>query len=413
MKRNLRDEFGQEEYNGGLENGQRTGHGRMRTPLYTYDGNWFENKRHGEGTADYTNGDIYKGTWLKDKMNGTGTFIKQRFLGKFSEKYVGDFVDDRKEGKGCQELLNGLVYQGSFLNDKFHGNGSLMDKNSSYIYNGGFVNGKKECSNGSETYKGGETYQGEFSNGMKHGIGVYKTKTDYIYHGNWRFGVRQGFGVEYNHPSIDVNQSEQYQFKASSILSDIKANVEKAIPPSYLYVNSHMQKRYIYEGEFWNGVWHGHGKLVEENQNYYVGGFIYGKKHGIGYTFTKEEEHWSLDLWSNGQVIESFETGQKTEPLVWSGYQEVLERGGMFEDKEFVLDPSEFAKEYRGSSEEAAKYYMLTTENLQKRGIDTSGIQCPSLAEIYPEYEFKILPVTFLNALEELSRWCRYGKDQG
>ena len=35
-----------------------------------YRGNWQDNKRNGHGKCEYVNGDIFDGEWINDKPNG-------------------------------------------------------------------------------------------------------------------------------------------------------------------------------------------------------------------------------------------------------------------------------------------------------------------------------------------------------
>ena len=55
-----------------------------------YIGNTKNNKKDGQGTIEYKNGDIYE----------------------------GNFKDDKKEGKGIYYYKSGAKYEGEFHNDK-------------------------------------------------------------------------------------------------------------------------------------------------------------------------------------------------------------------------------------------------------------------------------------------------------
>jgi hypothetical protein len=39
-----------------------------------YDGMWYQDYQHGEGTMYYHNGDLYVGHWVNDKREGEGTY---------------------------------------------------------------------------------------------------------------------------------------------------------------------------------------------------------------------------------------------------------------------------------------------------------------------------------------------------
>jgi len=58
-----------------------------------YDGEWVDNKRHGQGTYYYAKGNKYIGSWLDGKRNGRGTFMFAN-----GDQYVGDFQNSAFHG---------------------------------------------------------------------------------------------------------------------------------------------------------------------------------------------------------------------------------------------------------------------------------------------------------------------------
>ena len=42
--------------------------------MYSYIGEWSQNKRHGNGTYTYKNGDAYTGQWEQDVKQGQGVY---------------------------------------------------------------------------------------------------------------------------------------------------------------------------------------------------------------------------------------------------------------------------------------------------------------------------------------------------
>ncbi len=74
-----------------------------------------------QGTYTSPNGNKYVGEWVDDKKNGQGTFI-----GKWSgDKYVGEWKDDKKNGQGTYTFSSGAKYVGEFKDGKFDGRGTL------------------------------------------------------------------------------------------------------------------------------------------------------------------------------------------------------------------------------------------------------------------------------------------------
>ena len=130
--------------------------------------------RHGKGKMTYENGNIYSGDWIDDVFHGKGTYLKpngqsmsgdwengylirgqiiffkgvmgeEKYIGEVvysffgypvphvkgtyfhinGDKYVGEFVDYKKEGKGIFTWANGDSYCGQWQNDEYHGKGIL------------------------------------------------------------------------------------------------------------------------------------------------------------------------------------------------------------------------------------------------------------------------------------------------
>jgi len=61
-----------------------------------YEGEWKNNKRHGQGTLYFNDGDIYVGDFRDNKRNGQGVYTWK----ESGNKYVGGYKDDKKNGEG-------------------------------------------------------------------------------------------------------------------------------------------------------------------------------------------------------------------------------------------------------------------------------------------------------------------------
>lgn len=74
-----------------------------------YVGEWVDNKVQGKGTFYHTNGDTFDGTFIADKANGHGTYTHSN-----GQSYEGEWKDDLQEGEGKEVLPDGGYYIGQF-----------------------------------------------------------------------------------------------------------------------------------------------------------------------------------------------------------------------------------------------------------------------------------------------------------
>ncbi len=138
------------------------------SPISFYEGDRNElNERDGNGTAHYTNGDVYTGQFLKGKRHGLGIY-------KYFENqvqvafYDGYWNNGNKEGKGKYSYMDGGYYDGDFINGDRDGHGS-------YVY-------------GNQ-----DKYNGQWKNNKKNGLGEYfKYETKLLIKGEWEDGLIKG-----------------------------------------------------------------------------------------------------------------------------------------------------------------------------------------------------------------------------
>ena len=210
--------------------------------IYTYDdggkyeGEWKDNKKHGQGTYNWPSGSSYVGNWKDDKKHGQGTYTYQSgasYVGEYKDgkkhgrgtytypdgsiyvgqlendnfsgqgtlieadghKYVGEFKDDDFNGQGSLTLANGEKYAGEFKDNDFNGQGSLTLTNGD-TYVGEFkdnnFNGQGTYTFGPNSEWSGDRYVGEFKNDKKHGQGTYFFADGTVETGLWEDGELQG-----------------------------------------------------------------------------------------------------------------------------------------------------------------------------------------------------------------------------
>ena len=78
-----------------------------------YVGEWKDNKRHGQGTYTYANGDKYVGKWEDNTKHGQGTFTSAS-----GTKYVGEYKDGNYHGQGTYTWDDGTTKTGIWVNQE-------------------------------------------------------------------------------------------------------------------------------------------------------------------------------------------------------------------------------------------------------------------------------------------------------
>jgi hypothetical protein len=79
---------------------------------------------------------IYEGPIVDGKANGAGTWTQRNEEVPNAEKYVGEFCDDKRHGKGTEFAPTGrIVFSGSFEND---------DRSEGVLYDEKDENGRKK-----------------------------------------------------------------------------------------------------------------------------------------------------------------------------------------------------------------------------------------------------------------------------
>ena len=79
---------------------------------------------------------------LRQQLNGNGTCI-----------YTGEWQYDLKHGQGTMLYPNDDVYTGGFKKGKKHGHGKLVSASGDVLFEGKYVNGKKQHSIATKTRK--------------------------------------------------------------------------------------------------------------------------------------------------------------------------------------------------------------------------------------------------------------------
>ncbi|MEO7444410.1 MAG: hypothetical protein ABIT96_06615 [Ferruginibacter sp.] len=223
-----------------------------------------EYKAPEDGVASITlkNRDRYVGALKNGKPNGIG-----KYTSTFGDTYEGFFKDGYLHGKGKSYaakdikddgdifICEGDEYTGDFDKGARHGNGTLINLiRSNYKYVGGFVNGKKE-GEGEESSKS-DNYKGHFKNGRYNGFGIY-TDDKGMYTGNFKDGSYDGKGV------LKYTDGSTLEGKWVSGIIEGKATLTSANGYVLKYVND-IEKKLI------NGKGSGYSRTITtKNLKYY------------------------------------------------------------------------------------------------------------------------------------------------
>ena len=194
-------------YTGEWYNNVRHGYGVEEIPskegTQRYEGEWKEDKRCGFGKILYANGDRYEGEWLDNLKHGQGKFYYTN--GNF---YEGGWLSNKKEGVGTYIFANGTRYDGELKNDK--------------------INGRGICH-----YADGEVYEGEWLDGKWHGKGKRSLQDGTVQDGYFENGKFVGTNAPVDRADdgeMDISPETFAQFVASLNIPPAQAT-PKAEPP--------------------------------------------------------------------------------------------------------------------------------------------------------------------------------------
>ena len=103
-----------------------------------YCGDFVEGKFEGNGILYYNYNDktYYEGEFKNNKRHGNGKYYLKNIL-----KYEGEFKDDEYDGEGTVYYEDGSYYKGGFSKGRKNGEGAIYDKNNSILDEGEFENG--------------------------------------------------------------------------------------------------------------------------------------------------------------------------------------------------------------------------------------------------------------------------------
>ena len=156
----------------------------------SYDGDFQAGYMHGSGVFTWKDGVTYDGTFVFGQITGKGVYTWPD-----GSMYDGQILNGLRHGKGTFTSSGGQIYSGDWLNGKRHGHGDMAyDTPKTISYTGEWINDLRD-GYGTMTYNSGNIYEGYWKEDKKCGDGCMKwTDRDEIYIGSWQDDLAHGFG---------------------------------------------------------------------------------------------------------------------------------------------------------------------------------------------------------------------------
>ncbi|XP_012251498.2 MORN repeat-containing protein 3-like [Athalia rosae] len=149
-----------------------------------YIGDWKNDKKDGKGFQLSGTKWLYKGDWWNGYRHGYGMLGKVLESKEIWKCYIGDWVKGKKQGFGGSWYIDGSYYEGNFWQNNRHGFGRM------WYGNGDFYQGMWKMDlhhgDGMLVKANGNRYEGYFFHGKKQGRGIYyHINTGQIQEGCW------------------------------------------------------------------------------------------------------------------------------------------------------------------------------------------------------------------------------------
>ncbi|XP_046736020.1 alsin isoform X3 [Diprion similis] len=182
-------------YVGHFHRGIMHGTGKMEIPTQgIYEGQWKDGQQNGYGTMKYINGDIYEGYFKDSLPHGHGIKKEGHFMASVASIYIGEWIAGLKQGYGVMDdITTGEKYLGFWNNNMKHGCGLIVTLDGIY-YEGVFMQDIL-TGHGVMIFEDGTHYEGEFrSAGVFSGKGTLTFSSGDRIEGNmngaWNEGVK-------------------------------------------------------------------------------------------------------------------------------------------------------------------------------------------------------------------------------
>lgn len=149
-------------YDGDWFEGKRHGHGRLTYDTQEssyYEGQWEAGQKHGKGRQVWPSGNVYEGHWKQGTMSGQGTML---WCDGPHEHYSGHWEQGHPHGEGCHKWL-------------------APERSEAEVRDG-------------PSQQMNNRYTGQWQMGVRQGAGVFYYANGSKYSGIWQQNVKQGHG---------------------------------------------------------------------------------------------------------------------------------------------------------------------------------------------------------------------------
>ena len=134
----------------------------------------------------------YIGSYKNNMYEGEGSLLNL----KDNSFYSGNFKESKKDGFGTYKISN-YVFEGNFKNDMYNGNGkeTLVGIVNNEVYEGNFKDNKRSGNGILKFTDNNDMYEGNFLDGEISGKGLYKFSNGDYYEGEFKNSLRNNFGT--------------------------------------------------------------------------------------------------------------------------------------------------------------------------------------------------------------------------
>lgn len=281
---------------------------------------------HGRGKIQYADGSFYEGDVVHGIRHGQGKFI---FIKNEQDKkavYTGEWADDKIEGKGIMEYLDGSKYEGRWKNGIKDGIGKFVNTDGNQIEEE-WNYGDKTTGSGTFILDDGSEYHGALRDGKRTGYGKCKfpwndPENRLSYQGEWLNDVFHGQGIIFLNDKSKFAKKQEGEFKDGKM----NGNGTTYLTTGSKYIGEHKEGKFNgkgayywvdgtrYEGEFENNDKNGKGSYHWPDGSIYEGEIKHALRHGRGVETTAKGNKYIgefRDDKMNGEIIEYDRNGRE------------------------------------------------------------------------------------------------------